>query len=43
MINYCACLLVAPSAAAVAAPLAGSFDRTVHRRLRNALGVRPLP
>ncbi|MGW5423813.1 PfkB family carbohydrate kinase, partial [Streptomyces sp. NPDC003943] len=34
---------VALSAAAVAAPLAGSFDPTVHRRLRGAVDVQPLP
>ncbi|MFI8826768.1 1-phosphofructokinase family hexose kinase [Streptomyces sp. NPDC053431] len=34
---------VALSAAAVAAPLAGSFDPTVHQRLCGAVDVRPLP
>ncbi|WP_282692229.1 1-phosphofructokinase family hexose kinase [Streptomyces sp. CC208A] len=33
---------VALSAAAVAAPLAGSYDPTVHRRLRGAVDVHPL-
>jgi tagatose 6-phosphate kinase len=34
---------VALSAAAVAAPLAGSFDPAVHRRLRARVDVTPLP
>ncbi|MFI8961956.1 1-phosphofructokinase family hexose kinase [Streptomyces sp. NPDC053493] len=34
---------VALSASAVAAPLAGSFDPLVHRRLRGAVEVRPVP
>ncbi|GAA4890450.1 1-phosphofructokinase family hexose kinase [Streptomyces coeruleoprunus] len=34
---------VALSAAAVAAPLAGSFDPAVHRRLRGRVDVQPLP
>ncbi|MGW4161134.1 1-phosphofructokinase family hexose kinase [Streptomyces sp. NPDC004788] len=34
---------VALSAAAVAAPLAGSFDPTVHQRLRGAVDVQSLP
>lgn len=34
---------VALSAAAVAAPLAGDFDPTTHRRLLEAITVEPLP